>query len=147
MSEDLALVSWTLAAVVLACVLGALAVAARRVAIHRRGGTVECGLRLAADAQWRPGIAGYRPGQLCWFPAFGITLRPDAVFDRHALRLVARQSAESAAVLGLGPGTVVAEFETGGDAEPLWLAMSADALTGFLAWLEATPPHRVPGPG
>jgi len=32
-------------------------------------------------------------------------------------------------------------FETGADGDPVWLAMSSDALTGMLAWLEAGPQY------
>jgi hypothetical protein len=40
---------------------------------------------------------------------------------------------------------VVVECQTGERAEPMELAMSESALTGFLAWLEAAPPAPHPG--
>jgi len=151
LNKDLATVSWVLgwvlAALLAACLLAAVVITARRILIQRPGGAVECGLRRAADARWQPGIAAYRPGQLYWFHTIGIRLRPDAVFDRNALRLVGRQTAQSMAELGLGPATVVVQFAICGEAEPLWLALDQDALTGLLAWLEAAPQHPVPGLG
>ena len=150
MTEDLALAGWILAVPILVGLLSALIVVTRRFVIQRRGGTVECGIGQAGDTRWRPGIAAYRPGQLWWFRARGVRLRPDAVFERHELRLVAGRTTESTA--GPGPGgpgpggaVVVVRFAIGDAEEPLWLAMGQDALTGFMAWLEAGSPRSVPG--
>jgi hypothetical protein len=151
LKTDLANVSWVLAwaliGLLLAFLVAALGITARRMMIQRPGGTVECGLRRSPEVRWRSGIAAYRPGQLCWFRTLGLRLRPDASFDRHALRLVGRQTAQSAAALGLGPGAVVVQFAVIGEPEPLWLVLGQDALTGLLAWLEAAPQHPVPGLG
>jgi Protein of unknown function (DUF2550) len=142
---DLALASWILAALLLAGLIAALVVVARRFAIRWHGGTVECGIRQAGDVRWRSGIAVYRPGQLCWFRSCGIRLRPDAVYERQALRLVGGRTTGSAAGPGPGRTTIVVQFAVGSEGEPLWLAMGEDALTGFLAWLEAGSPRSVPG--
>ena len=124
-------------AVVLACATG---IAVRRTLIERGGGSVECGLRHAGDRRWRLGLAAYQPGELCWYPVFGLRLRPGEVYARHALSVVSRRPADPVEVTSIGSGTVVVECDTGTAAARVELALSEDALTGFLAWLEAAPP-------
>jgi Protein of unknown function (DUF2550) len=134
---------WLLALVLLVAVACATVIAARRTLIERGGGRVDCGLRRARGRRWRLGLAAYRPEDLAWYPVFGVRLRPQAVFDRRALSVVARRPADAMEAASLGPGTVVVECETGpGDAR-IELALGEDALTGFLAWLEAAPPGPV----
>ena len=125
--------------VVLACATG---IAVRRTLIER-GGSVECGLRHAGDRRWRLGLAAYQPGELCWYPVFGLRLRPGEVYDRHALSVLSRRPPDPVEATSIGSGTVVVECDTGTAAARVELALSEDALTGFLAWLEAAPP----GPG
>ena len=131
MDADLALIGWILAALALTLLLGALAQAARRMAIRRPGGAVPCSLRRDPEVRWRHGVVAYRTGSLAWFRSASLRLRPDAVFDRQSLRLVERRPLES--------GTSVVLFETGTPGERLWLELSTDALTGLLAWVEAAP--------
>lgn len=145
MAQDLAFIGWILIAGVVVPALYIAAMVMRRMAIRRPGGAVECSMRQDGDARWRRGVAAYRTDQLCWFRSNGVGLRPDAAFDRHALQLVARHDADSA-----GPSppravdeTVVVRFETGADGGPVWLALSRDALTGLLAWLEAGPHYWI----
>jgi hypothetical protein len=117
------------------------AVAARRALIEHGGGTVDCGLRRpGADHGWRLGVASYQPDELRWHQVFGLLLRPDESFPRRTLTVVSRRPPDSAEANRLGPGMVVVECRTGERAEPMELAMSESALTGFLAWLEAAPP-------
>jgi len=123
-------------AVALACATG---IAGRRTLIERGGGGVECGLRRARDRRWRLGLAAYQPDALRWYPAFGLRLRPGAVFARRGLSVVSRRPVDPVEAASVGSGTVVVECEAGG-AGRIELALSEDALTGFLAWLEAAPP-------
>jgi Protein of unknown function (DUF2550) len=149
--QDLALGGWILIVCVLMAALYVVAMATRRVAIRRPGGAVECCLRADDDDRWRRGVVAYRTDQLCWFRSNGMGLRPDAAFDRHALQLVARHDGDAAHLTGMAgpPGavdhTVVVRFETGAGGDPVWLAMSRDALTGLLAWLEAGPQSWIRG--
>ncbi len=148
MEQDLAFIGWILIAGVVISASYLAAMVMRRVAIRRPGGAVDCSLRQDGDDRWRRGVAAYRTDQLCWFRSNGVGLRPDAAFDRHALQLVARHDADAAGSSGVRvpPGaedeTVVVRFETG-DGGPVWLALSKDALTGLLAWLEAGPQYWV----
>ncbi len=146
MYRDLAAIGWILVGLVVAAMLVVALLSARRMAIRRPGGAVACGLRRAADPRSRRGIAAYRVDQLCWFKALGLGLRPIAVFERRALRLVARHPVGLAGDRVPEAGTVVVEFAVGADDETFLLALSHDALTGLLAWLEAAPQHRFGGP-
>lgn len=134
---------WFLALVLLVAVACATVIAARRTLIERGGGRVDCGLRRGRRRRWRLGLAAYRPDELAWYPVFGLRLRPQVVFDRRALSVVARRPADLVEVTSLGPGTMVVECETGPGAARIELALGEDALTGFLAWLEAAPPGPV----
>jgi hypothetical protein len=132
---------WLLALVLIVLVLAATAVAGRRALLERGGGTVECGLRRPGrDGPWRLGVASYQPDELRWHQVFGLLLRPDEIFPRRMLTVVSRRSPNDAETASLGPGQVIVECRTGEHAEPMELAMTESALTGFLAWLEAAPP-------
>jgi Protein of unknown function (DUF2550) len=145
----LALDAGWLLVVVLVVALGlATGIAARRTLIERGGGSIDCGLRRRRDRRrrdrrWRLGVAEYRPEELRWYPVFGLRLRPQAVFDRRALCVVSRRPADAVEATSLGSGTVVVECDTGAAAGRVELALGEDALTGFLAWLEAAPPGPV----
>ena len=133
---------WIIAALLALAVLAAMGIAIRRVLLERGGGTVECGLRRGPDQGWRLGLAAYQPAELRWYDAFGVLLRPRAVFARRALSVISRRPAESWESASLGQGMVVVQCDTAELSMPVELAMSEGALTGFLAWLESSPPGR-----
>ena len=134
---------WLLLVILVIALASATGIAARRTLIERGGGTVDCGLRRRPDRRWRLGLAAYQPGELRWYPVFGFRLRPGAAFARHALTVVSRRPANPVEETSIGSGTVVVEYDTGPAAARIELALSEDALTGFLAWLEAAPPGPV----
>ena len=151
---------WLFAAFLVLVVLAATALAARRFLLERGGGTVECGLRRpAGQGAWRLGVASYQRAELCWYDALGVLLRPEHVFHRRSLAVVSRRPSLPSEAVTLGPQRVIIEvwsqpiLEQAGPAEPagaagpagsagehVELAMTEEALTGFLAWLEASPP-------
>lgn len=132
---------WLIAVVLVLLVLAALAVAARRALLERGGGTVECGLRRpGTSSSWRLGLASYQPDELRWHQVFGVFMRPDEILPRRTLTVVSRRTPDTAEAASLGPGLIVVECRAGDQAEPMELAMSESALTGFLAWLESAPP-------
>ena len=156
MADALALWAvWLLVALLLAAVLAATGIAVRRILLEHGGGNVECGLRRGQDQPWRLGLAAYTPDELRWFSAFGVRFRPDAVFARSSMAIVARRPATAAEESSVGSRAVVVECrvgqETAGNGRrrtsvgPVELAMGEAALTGFLAWLEASPPGSVAG--
>lgn len=138
MSTALADVVWFLVVVCALAVLAAAALAIRRFLLERRGGTVECGLRRPGGT-WHLGLASYHRDELCWYRALGLLPRPAASFPRRSLQVVSRREPEPAEARALGPSRVI--IELGADpASHVELAMTEQALTGFLAWLEASPP-------
>ncbi|HEX6452585.1 MAG TPA: DUF2550 domain-containing protein [Trebonia sp.] len=140
MGQALDDIIWLLVAVLLLLALAAAVIAIRRFLLERGGGTIECGLRApSGTGGWRPGVASYHRDELYWYRAFGILLRPRRVFTRRSLSVISRRPAEPAEARVFGPGRVVVELKTD-SAGQVELAMAPEALTGFLAWLEASPP-------
>ena len=140
---------WIFAAVLVLLFLAAAVLATRRYLLERSGGTVECALRQpAGTGSWRLGVLSYGRDSLRWHGALGVLLRPEREFHRRALSVVARRPADPSEVVTLGPDRLVVEVSVKPQAdssgsppgEHVELALSEQALTGFLAWLEASPP-------
>ena len=155
---------WLFAAFLVLLVVAAVVLATRRFLLERSGGTVECALRRLTEAGepdhvglpwhglghggWRLGVLSYQRDELYWYGALGVLLRPEQVFQRRALAVVSRRPADEAEIAALGVGRIVVEVAAKPAADASgsldggrWqLAMSDAALTGFLAWLEASPP-------
>ena len=145
---------WLFAIFLALIVLAATVLAVRRFLLERGGGTVECGLRRPAGrGSWRLGVASYQRDQLCWYGALGVLLRPEQVFHRRQLTVLSRRQSLPSEATALGTEYLVVEICTrpsgempggGYQAETaddhVELAMSEQAMTGFLAWLEASPP-------
>ncbi len=140
---------WIFVAVLVLVFLAAALLASRRYLLERSGGTVECALRRpAGSGQWRLGVLSYQRDSLRWHGALGILLRPERVFPRRALSVVTRRPADPTEAVSLGAERVVVEVSVKPSAdasgspagEHVELAMTEQALTGFLSWLEASPP-------
>jgi Protein of unknown function (DUF2550) len=89
---------------------------------------------------WSYGIAQYENDRIDWYRIFSYAYRPAAVLTRKDLEVVGRRDAEGNEELALFPGWTIVECHFG--AGLVELAMSPDALTGFLSWLEAAPPGQ-----
>lgn len=138
MGGTLADAIWILIVAGVLVVLAAVALASRRFLLERGGGTVECGLRRPGGT-WHLGLVSYHRDELYWYRALGILLRPATSLPRRSLQVVSRREPEPSEERVLGPSRVIVEL----GADPpshVELAMSEQALTGFLAWLEASPP-------
>lgn len=114
---------------------------------NRTGPRAGRGSRIPFTAQgvragrgWAYGIAQYENDRIDWFRIFSYAYRPAAVLTRRDLEVVGRRDAEEQEELALFPGWTVVEcrFGTG----LVELAMSPDALTGFLSWIEGAPPGQ-----
>jgi hypothetical protein len=132
---------WLFAAVLALIVAAAAVLATRRYWLERGGGTVECGLRRPAGrGTWRLGVVSYQRHELRWHGALGVALRPEHVFPRRSVEVISRRLVDPAETAVLDPAWIVVEAKTGIAEGPVELAMSDQALTGLLAWLEAAPP-------
>jgi hypothetical protein len=152
LGEALALdAAWLFAAFLILLILAASGIAVRRFLLERGGATVECGLRRPGGS-WRLGLASYQLDEFYWYRVFGFSMRPEQVFPRRDLAVVARRPPTPEEVTVLGPGRIVAECQLGasggasggaggpGEAGGIDLALAESALTGLLVWLEAAPP-------
>ena len=96
-------------------------IAIRRILLERGGGIVECGLRRGPDQRWRLGLAAYQPDELRWYDAFGVLLRPRAIFARAGSAWSPPGGpADAWESASLGPGMVVVECSAGASTRHRW---------------------------
>ncbi|MGW1075217.1 DUF2550 domain-containing protein [Streptomyces sp. NPDC002537] len=134
--------------VVLLVLIGLFVFGLRRRLIQRSGGTFDCSLRWnvpekdpAPDGKgWVYGVARYNSDRIEWFRVFSYAVRPRRVLERASIEVLERRSPFGDEELALLSDAVVLICLHQGTR--LELAMSEDALTGFLAWLEAAPPGQ-----
>jgi len=137
--------SAVLAAIVV--VLGFVALVAlglRRRGITRHAGTFECCVRTAGRSRFTLGMARYAGDRLEVFRWFSLSYWPRAVFERSLIVETGRRKPIGREVMLLGAGEVVV-LEFTYDGRPAALALGQSALTGFLAWIEASPPRPLGG--
>ena len=112
-----------------------------------RGGAVDMSIRLTAETGgrgWVLGVGRYAGDDLLWFRAFSYALRATHTLSRGALEVVGRRTPDGSESWSVQPGSVIVECRHG--RQPVQLAMTDEALTGFLSWLESRPPgYTVPG--
>ncbi|MDQ0774481.1 hypothetical protein QF026_002947 [Streptomyces aurantiacus] len=127
--------------------LGLFAFGLRRRLIQRSGGTFDCSTRWNVPEKgdtsgkgWGYGIARYSGDRIEWFRVFSYALRPRRVLERSAIEVAGRRAPEGEEELALLSDAIILACVHRGTR--LELAMSEDALTGFLAWLEAAPPGQ-----
>jgi hypothetical protein len=129
----------------------------RRRWIARDGGTFELSHRVRDTAPgppsgrgWVLGVGRYTGDLLEFFRIFSLSPRPRRVFERSSIRYDGPRQPIGSESHSLYAGHVIIGCHTvprlHGRAEEFELAMSPDALTGFLAWLEAAPPGSRPQP-
>ncbi|WP_342787291.1 DUF2550 domain-containing protein [Pseudonocardia kunmingensis] len=136
-------------ALLLACLcLGYLAF--RRVRLMRGGGVDVCLRRRPASrsrlrsgdgtAGWHFGVGRYRGDELAWFRLTSLRPGPTVVVDRTELEIVDRRTPANPEAYVIPHGASVLLCRIRG--VELELAMAPGVLTGFLSWVEATPPGR-----
>ncbi|WP_327295217.1 MULTISPECIES: DUF2550 domain-containing protein [unclassified Streptomyces] len=119
----------------------------RRRLIQRSGGTFDCSVRWdlpekpdVSGKGWVYGVARYSGDRIMWFRVFSYAPRPRRTLERQSIEVVSRRTPEGEEELALLSDAIVLRCSHQG--VRLELAMSEDALTGFLAWLEAAPPGQ-----
>jgi len=131
--------------VLMACLLAT--VVFRRRFLLRGGGAVDMSLRLRTrriGRGWAPGIGRYGGDRLEWFRVFTLSPRPARVLPRAALEVSGQRPPEGAESLLVQAGAVIITCRFRGD--EVQLAMSSGAVTGFMSWLESSPPgYTLPG--
>ena len=134
--------------VVALVVLGLFVFGLRRRLIQRSGGTFDCspalgrprGDRTPSGKGWSYGVARYNGDRVEWYRVFSYAYRPRRVLERGTIEVAGRRLPEGEEELALlSDAVILACLHRGTRLE---LAMSEDALTGFLAWLEAAPPGQ-----
>lgn len=131
--------------VLLALLLAAIVV--RRIILQRDGGTIPCSLRLSSQRggshSWTHGFCRFGVSELQWFRLFSLSPRPRREFTRNRLKIRGRREPHGAEIIAVPPGAVVLECDLRtyrGGTRNVEIAIPAAALTGFLAWLESSPP-------
>lgn len=144
-------------AVLLLALAGLFAFGVRRRLIQRSGGTFDCNLRWNASGStegsspetsgeepsgkgWAYGVARYNADRIEWFRVFSYAPRPRRLLERDGIEVLERRHPRGEEELALLSDAVILTCSVRGNR--CELAMSEDALTGFLAWLEAAPPGQ-----
>ncbi|MCF6521602.1 DUF2550 domain-containing protein [Streptomyces sp. JJ36] len=138
-------------AVLVLVLVGLFVFGLRRRLIQRSGGTFDCSLRWNVPADepgtdgggkgWVYGVARYNGDQVNWFRVFSYSPRPRRTLERGGIEVLARRRPTGEEELALLSDQVILAC-TVPRGTRVELAMSEDALTGFLAWLEAAPPGQ-----
>jgi hypothetical protein len=128
-------------------VVGLFVFGLRRRLIQRSGGTFDCSLRWDVREHydtngkgWSYGVARYNGDRVEWYRVFSYAYRPRRTLERASIEVAGRRRPEGEEELALLSDAVILTCVHRGTR--LELAMSDDALTGFLAWLEAAPPGQ-----
>jgi hypothetical protein len=130
-------------ALLLLALLYGIALVLRRRWISRDGGTFEFSVRVRPERVgrgWVLGVGRYSGDVLEWFRIFSLAPAPKLRLSRTDLEYVGRREPVGHESYSLYSGHTIAECATSDGS--LEVAMSPDALTGFMAWLEAAPPGR-----
>lgn len=118
-----------------------LAVAGRRRLLQRQGGALDVALRLRPQARgggWVLGVGRFVDDDLRWYRVFSLSPRPRRTLSRRGLQVLERRRPVDGETFALAESAVV--MRCGTDGGQVELGIDASAVTGFLAWLEASPP-------
>lgn len=115
----------------------------RRRSIARSSGSFDVSINRrteASDKGWTIGMARYTENHLEWFRTFSLSWRPRYRFERGRITIEDRREAIGREVFAIHSGHVIVSCHT--EVGVHQLAIGPDALTGLLAWLEASPPGQ-----
>lgn len=137
---------WLLDSLFLVIGLASLLVAVlvvRRRTVARRSGTFDLSICRLSGSQpngWIIGIGSYGPESLNWYRTFSFAWWPRYRFLRGDLEVLDRRDPVGSEAFALDAGDIIVQIRHPSGVQQL--AMSPSALTGLLAWLEASPPGR-----
>ncbi|MFP5020099.1 DUF2550 domain-containing protein [Pseudonocardia phyllosphaerae] len=139
----------TIVCVLLLCLAASLVwLAVRRVRLMRGGGVDLCLRRRFAVTDWHFGVGRYEGERFAWYRLTSFRIGATIVLDRAHLEIVDRRPPFRSEEFAIPTAVEVLRCrgrDAGGRESDVELAMSSDVRTGFLAWLESTPPGRHPG--
>ncbi|MDQ3158368.1 MAG: DUF2550 domain-containing protein [Actinomycetota bacterium] len=135
----------SLAFIVGSLVIVVLVLTLRRRAIARSSGSFDLSINKHSEASasgWTLGMARYSENHLEWFRTFSFSWRPRYRFERGHIHIHDRREPEGREAFAVHAGHVIVECHT--EVGVRQMAIGPSALTGLLAWLEASPPgHSV----
>ena len=115
----------------------------RRLRLIRSGGVDVWQRRVRASAPtstrgWNLGVLRYRGEEIAWFRVISLSGGAEVRLSRRQIEITERRGPGPSEEFVLPSDATVLRCRDGG--RTVELAMSQDVLTGFLSWLEATPP-------
>jgi hypothetical protein len=122
-------------AAVAASIIGGLLV--RRHLLARGGAGAVVSLRIGRRGNFVLGVGRYHGEKLLWYRLFSVASRPRRALTRRGLTILQRRPPTPMEVRNLLTPSIVLECLA--DEGRIDIAISEDALPGFLAWLESGP--------
>jgi len=117
--------------------------ALRRLRLLREGG-IHVALRRRIDDRgrgWQVGVGRYRGDEFVWYKVLSVRSGPDHVIPRFGLEITDRRAPSGAENYAMPVDATVLRCRA--DSGEIELAIGAEALTGFLSWLESAPPGSI----
>ncbi|HWC83302.1 MAG TPA: DUF2550 domain-containing protein [Pseudonocardiaceae bacterium] len=116
--------------------------ASRRFRLLREGG-VHVALRHRIDDSgrgWQLGVGRYRGDEFVWYRVLSVRSGPDCVIQRANFEVADRREPSVPESYSMPADAIVLRCRA--KVGELEIAMDTEALTGFLSWLESSPPGR-----
>lgn len=132
-----------------------LGIAFRRRLLLHGGGAVHMSLRAEGRLSrgWSMGVGRYGGDQLQWYRVLTLSPRPAHTLPRAELEVSGQHATRGTESWAVQAGSVIIECTVrdtrksgAGTVGQIQIAMHSEAVTGFLSWLESSPPgYALPG--
>lgn len=132
-----------LAVVALGLVLVLVGLLVRRWFLARSGVTFEMSVNRSeapGPSGWMLGLAVYGESELEWFRTFSLSFRPRYRFVRGDVLIDGRREPVGQEAHAIHAGHLIVDTQNAAGVKQF--AMSPNALTGLLSWLESSPPGQ-----
>lgn len=129
--------------VVVLVVLLVLGLLVRGRLLARSGGAFDMSVTRGSEPGakgWMHGLAVYGDAEVRWFRTFSLSWRPRYRLTRGDVQIDGRRQPVGDEVHAIHPGHLIVSATRASGVQQL--AMSPNALTGLLSWLESSPPGR-----